>query len=415
MQDVPSIPRLAHTRVLAALADTPVVLIQGPRQSGKSWLAQQIAREHGYRALTFDDDVTRNAANTDPMGFVRRLPERACLDEVQHCPAIFSAIKTVVDDERVPGRFLLTGSSNVLLMPRLSDSLAGRMEVVRLHPLAAAEIERQPCRILDALFEGEFGTGAAVYLGPDLATRIARGGYPVPVLRSDRRRQRDWYRNYLESILQRDVPEIARIAHLEVLPKLMSALGARTSRLFNAAELSAPFEISRPTIATYVSLLRRIFLVDLLPPWHTNQVNRLVKTPKLHVVDTGLVTAMLGHDAESLDEDRELLGSLVETFVFQELQRLASGSSHVHKFHHYRDRDGHEVDIVVERDGRKLVGVEVKAGSTVRASDFRGIRRLRDSAGSRFTRGVIFYDGEEVLSFGKDLLAVPLSKLWTTS
>jgi hypothetical protein len=407
-------PRYAEPRLIEALADSPVVLIHGPRQSGKTTLAQMVGEPRRYTYVSFDDDVARGAAEADPMGFVADLPERAILDEVQRVPALFTALKTAVDRKRVAGRFMLTGSANVLLVPKLADSLAGRMEIMRLHPLAQCELARRAPRFLDVLFEGGVKTRRTERLAGGLAERIVAGGYPAALARQAGRRRATWYRDYLDALVQRDVRDLARISSLNALPRLLALAAAQTARLLNVADLASPFQLSRPTIRDYVTLLERVFLLETLPPWHSNRVSRLVKTPKLHLGDTGLACALLGVDAAALSADRTLLGQLLETFVFQELRRQASWHDESLAFFHYRDRDGTEVDIVIERGARAVAGIEVKAAATVTAADFRGLRKFRDAAGKRFVGGVVLYDGEMSASFGDGLFAVPLRALWET-
>ncbi len=414
MSETTLYPRYAEPRLTEALADSPVVLIHGPRQCGKTTLARVIGERMGYAYVNFDNDVARGAAQADPAGFVADLPEHTILDEVQRVPALFAALKTVVDRKRVAGRFMLTGSANVLLVPKLADSLAGRMQILRLHPLAQCELARRAPAFLDVLFKGGFKTRQTERLAGKLAKRIAAGGYPAALARPTERRRATWYRDYLEALVQRDVRDLARISALDALPRLLSLAAAQTARLLNVADLAAPFQLSRPTIRDYVTLLERVFLLETLPPWHSNRLSRLVKTPKLHLGDSGLACALLGVDAVSLAADRPLLGQLLETFVFQELRRQASWRDESIGFFHFRDKDGAEVDIVLERGARELVGVEVKASATVTVADFRGMRKLREAAGKRFAAGVVLYDGEITASFGDGFFAVPLRALWET-
>ena len=405
-------PRFAEPRLLQALADTPVVLIHGPRQCGKTTLAQHLGARAGYAYKSFDDEVTLAAARSDPIGFVADLPAKCILDEVQRVPGIFSSLKLAVDANRVPGRFLLTGSANVLLVPALSDSLAGRLGIQRLYPLAQSELAGHPPHFLDTLFGGRFPVKKRLRLGRELAARIAAGGYPAALARSTARRRASWYRAYVETMVQRDVRDLARIASLNTLPRLLSFAAGQTARLINISDLGAPLQLSRPTIRDYVTLLEGVFLLEELPPWHSNRLSRLIKTPKLHVGDTGIACALLNRDAAALWEDRALLGQMLETFVYQELRRQASWQEDEIRFYHFRDRDGFEVDLVLERPGGELAGVEVKAGATVTAADFRGLRKLREGAGKHFRTGVVLYDGDVAASFGEGLYAVPLSELW---
>ena len=402
--------RLAESALITALTDTPVVLIHGPRQCGKTTLALQVGKRRGYRYYTFDDAATLAAARADITGFVARLERRAILDEVQHVPELFAALKPVVDANRSSVRFILTGSSNVLLIPRLSDSLAGRVEILRLYPLSQVELERARPTFISTLFSHAQAFPSSGRLGKELTERIVRGGYPVVQQRSPKRRD-DWYANYIETLIQRDVRELAHIGNLDALPKLLALAASQTARLANLSELASAFELSRPTIRSYLTLIKRLFLVEFLPPWFSNRVKRLIKSPKLHFGDTGLACNLLRCNAAELEDQRELLGQLLETFVFNEIEKQASVHPERIALHHLRDKDGYEVDIVVQC-GTRFVGVEVKATSSVGESDFRGLKRLRELLGPRFHSGIVLYDGEHVLPFGERLLAVPLGALW---
>jgi len=405
-------PRYLMPRVIEALNDSPVVLIHGPRQCGKTTLARLVGDEVGFSYLSFDDDVQRASAQADPVGYVAELPNRVILDEVQRVPEMFTSLKAAVDARREPGRFILTGSANVLLVPKLADSLAGRMDLLRLHPLTQVELAGEDSHFLSRLFTKGFKADVSGRrMGQDLAERVAAGGYPAALVRATARRRAAWYRDYIDTLVQRDVRDLARISALDALPRLLALTAGQTARLLNVTDLSAPFQLSRPTIRDYMTLLARIFLLEELPPWHSNRLSRLIKTPKLHLGDTGLACALLGLDAAALWEDRALYGQLLETFVYQELRRQASWHEEPFTFHHFRDKDGDEVDVVLESGG-KLAGVEVKAAATVSSTDFRGLRKLQSAVGARLVAGVVLYDGEAVVPFGQGLYAVPLSRLW---
>jgi len=406
------IPRFAEAPLVEALGDTPVVLIHGPRQCGKTTLARMTGEPRGFAYFTFDDAVTLAGARADPVGFVADLPERAILDEVQRVPELFPAMKTAVDRRRTPGRLLLTGSANVMLLPKLAESLAGRMEILRLHPLAQCELAGNDVRFIDRLFTGGFKTRSWERLGIELAERVVGGGYPAALARAAPRRRAVWYRDYVEAIVQRDVRDLGRISSLDALPRLLTLAAGQTARLLNVSELASPFQLSRPTIGDYVTMLERVFLLDRLPPWHGNRLGRLIKTPKLHVNDTGLACVLLGFDAVALAKDRTTLGQLLETFVFQELRRQASWSADDIRFHHFRDKDSYEVDIVMERGAHEVAGIEVKAAASVNTADFRGLRRFKEIAKGRFVAGAVLYDGETSASFGDGLFALPIRTLW---
>ena len=428
MQNATLHPRFISARLVEALEDSPVVLVQGPRQSGKTTLVQMVCASGflpggaqppgpavgGYGYLSLDDDVVRAGAEADPMGFIAGLPERIVLDEVQRAPGLFTALKLEVDRRRLPGRFVLTGSADVLALAAVQDSLAGRLEAVHLHPLAQCEIAagRPPAPgFIDALFDGGFPVRQTERLGEDLAELIVSGGYPPALARVPGTRRANWYRNYVRAQVHRDIGEISRIRGLDILPRVLAMAAVQTAGLFNLSTLAEPFPVSRPTIGDYLTLLERVYLLERLPPWHNNRAKRLVKSPKLHMGDTGVASALLGATARSLTADRGLLGQLLETFVFQELRKQATWSADPVEFFHYRDKDQYEVDVVLESGGR-VAGVEVKAGATVTASDFRGLRRLKEAGGSRFASGAVLYDGGAVVSFGEGLYAVPVRLLW---
>ncbi len=432
-------PRHLTQHLVEALEDSPVVLIHGSRQCGKTTLAQMVCAPQylqqnnnavkealrrnpttekipKYEYMNFDDDIVREAAKTDPMGFVAGLPERVILDEAQRVPEIFTALKMQVDRRRVPGRFVLTGSANVLLNPKLLDSLAGRLQMIKLYPLAQCELEDQPPHgFLDALFGGGFEIRQMERLGRNLGERIAAGGYPAALKLPVGRRRTNWYNNYIGSQLQKDLSDFTRIATLDSLPRLLALSAAQTARLFNISRLASSLQLGRLTVSNYVKLLEITFLLERLPPWHSNRQSRLVKTSKIHIGDTGLACALLKADADSLMANRSLLGQLLETFVFNELRRQASWHDDFMSFYHYRDRDRGEVDIVIERGPLAIAGVEVKASGTVTKADFRGLRRLKEVTGSRFVGGVVLYDGEICAGFGDGLYAVPLRMLWEDS
>lgn len=403
--------RFIEPRLHEALEDSPVVLIDGSRQCGKTTLARQVGDALGYTYFTFDDDVMLAAALSDPAGFIDNLPPKVILDEVQRAPELFRAIKATVDRNRTPGRFLLTGSANVLVLPRLSDSLAGRMAILRLHPLSQAELTGTLPNFIDSAFQGHFPITAKPRLKDDLAERIVAGGYPAAYARATTRRRARWYQDYLTTMVQRDVRDISRIASLDALPRLLALTAGQTARLINISDMAAPFQLSRPTIRSYTTLLANVYLLAELPPWHANLLSRLVKTPKLHIGDTGLACALLGTDATALWDNRELLGQLAETFVFQELQRQASWHEDRITFHHIRDRDGVEVDILMERGGY-FVGVEVKTSASFKKHDLSGLKKLRTACGDRFKAGILLYDGEVTAPQGDNIFVVPIRRLW---
>ena len=414
MADSMLYPRFARNRLEEALEDTPVVLIHGPRQCGKTTLARMVGDAAGYEYITFDDDVQLAAAQADPVGFVAALPDKVILDEVQRVLGLFIALKSAVDRDRRQGRFFLTGSANVLLVTKLADSLAGRMEIQRLHPLTQDKLGKKSSGFIDALSAAQFRNRRLERLGPDLAERICAGGYPAALSRATPKRRAAWYRDYIETLVQRDVRDLSRIRAMDALLRLLQLAAGQSARLVNVAEMASAFQLSRPTIREYVVLLERIFLLEHLPPWHSNRLSRLIKTPKLYLCDTGLAAALLGVDAAALIKNRDMLGPLLETLIFQELKRQASWNETPVRFHHFREKDGSEVDIVLEQAGR-ITGIEVKAAATLMGKDFRGLKKLQGTVGKQFDAGVVPFDGENMAGFGENLYAIPIRMLWETN
>lgn len=408
--------RNSESALLQALQDTPAVLIHGSRQCGKTTLAQQVGEKMGYHYISFDDDNQRQAAHADPVGFVQSLPDKTILDEVQRTPELFTSIKASIDKNRTPGRFILTGSANVLLLPTLADSLAGRIEIIRLRPLAQCEIAGQQPDFIRSLFDADFALQPKVpyrRMGESLAEVICAGCYPAALARSTPKRREIWYRDYITTLIQRDVQTIANIRNLDLLPKLLSLTASQTAHLFNATDLAAPFSVSRPTIREYLTVLEQIFLVEHLQPWHSNRLSRLIKTPKIHLADTGLACSLLGINSQTLWQEKALLGQLLETFVYQELRKHADWHDEALDFYHFRDKDKVEVDIILQQ-GKRLAGIEVKASATITQNDFNGLRKLKNANGESFAAGVVFYDGDVILPFGERLFAVPVSMLVPT-
>lgn len=409
--------RAVQELLLETLDDSPVMLIHGARQCGKTTLAQEVAGPRGYHYISLDDDNQRAAAEADSQGFVLSLPERCIIDEIQRVPALFTAIKASVDANRQPGRFILTGSANVLLLPQLADSLAGRMDILTLRPFSWNERVGQTVgpSLLQILLDGELGQhmlppGSYPRLGQSLSKILVQGGYPAAITRTTERRCQKWYSDYATTLIQRDIRDLARIHNLDVMPRLLAAAASQSSRLYQITELAAPFGLNRHTIREYLTLLQQIFLIDELPPWFSNRLKRLIKTPKLHLADTGLAAALLGVTHNQLAKDRELQGQLLESFVYQELRKQAEATGLSYHFYHMRDKDGLEVDVVIEQ-GQRIAGVEVKAAASVSAADFKGLRKLQQNTGKNFTGGMLLYDGDSLLSFGDGLYAVPLRLL----
>jgi len=406
------VDRKALPLVEAALADTRVVLISGPRQAGKTTLARMFsASDRPY--ITLDDAGTLNAAKADPTGFIRGI-KRAVIDEVQRAPDLMLAIKASVDDDQEPGRFLLTGSANLATIPAIADSLAGRMAVIPLLPFAQAEIRSSPGLMLDRLFAGEEpAIKGEVVLGKEMMSMVLSGGYPEALRRTTSARRVSWLEDYVSLILDRDVRDIANIDQLDRLPRLLNILAEHAGQLINNSSFGSALGLSGVTAQKYIAILERLFLIKTLVPWSNNRLSRLVKTPKLHFIDTGLLAALREDELAKLSDDKTRFGALLESFVVSELMKLASWSERRVSFSHYRTKDLDEVDVVIEDRRGRIIGIEVKASATVKADDFRGLRQLQAAVGDRFVRGLVLHDHDRITPFAERLQAAPLSILWS--
>ena len=402
--------RFIRNRLVESLTDTPAVLLVGPRRAGKTTLARSMSNG-GRVYLTLDDQTTLEAARTDPTAFVRGL-DLAIIDEVQRAPDLMLAVKKAIDDDYRPGRFLLTGSANVMTLPRVADSLAGRMETIKLLPLSRSEVLGRRPTFLNAVFASHLLKPKNAIIGKPLVDLTLIGGFPEAMMRPGGRRRQDWGRSYFTSVLTRDLRDIADVEKLTELPKFVRLLAEHTGQLVNYSELGKGIGVNYKTAQRYIGLLEQIFLVASLAPWHTNAIKRIVKTPKLHFLDSGLLATSRGLTADRLTHNRVVFGALLETFVFAEIMKLMTWSDIQLTVYHFRDQEKNEVDLVLERDDGMVAGIEIKANATVTASDFSGMKKLAEACGSKFAYGVVLYDGDTVVPFGSKLVAAPLSCLW---
>jgi uncharacterized protein len=406
------LPRHAAELVKEALTDTRVVVLNGARQAGKSTLAERVLRQQENPVAHFlDNPGTRAAAINDPLGFLEH-DGLMLIDEVQRVPDLWLAIKYIVDRDPRPGRFLLTGSARLLALRSLPDALPGRSETVELWPLSQGEIDGAP----DGFVEAAFLRGSQLRASPlglkrkDYLARAMRGGYPVAVHRESERRRERFFGDYLSDMIVRDVQQVAQLDRTGDMRKLISLLADQTSGLLNMSRLASAVGVTIPTIRSWVHILETIYLIRVIPAWSANATARAIAMPKVMFVDTGLAAFLTTGAAVD-----SMAGGLLENFVLGELARQLTWTRFSARLFHYRDRDKYEVDAVLEDNAGQIVGVEVKAAETIRTDDFRGLRLLQRRLGDRFRAGFVLYCGNESLSFGNGMVALPISALWTTS
>lgn len=405
------------SHVLAeALGDTAVVFLRGARQTGKTTLVRDTGESvfGRRRYITLDSPLALTAATDDPVGFLSANDGKLTIDEAQRAPELMLAVKAEVDRLREPGRFLLTGSANVLSLPKVADSLAGRMEILTLEPLSQGEINGVREDFISRLFSPIFEpTGAhEQYSRRRILEAACAGGYPEALTRAKGRRRDAWFESYVTTLLERDVRDIASIHDLGSLLRLVSLLAARSATLFNQSEISRSSGIPMSTLGRYIALLEAIFLVAPLHAWSANIGKRLVKSPKLHIADSGLAAYLCGASADSLGGDPLTAGRLVETFVVGEIRKQRGWTEHPARLYHYRTHGGEEIDLILEDRAGRIAAVEVKASESITTNDAKPISKLRDELGDRFVRGAVVYAGGEFIPIGDRVFAVPMGELF---
>lgn len=420
MDDMPGArdlyPRRSHERVVAALGDTRVVVLNGARQTGKSTLARLVADSRpGTEIRYLDDAAVRASAAADPAAFVRH-DGLQVIDEVQRVPDLVLAIKHTVDLDPRPGQFLLTGSARLFAMQQIPDLLPGRSETIELWPFSQGEIDRTADGFVDAIFE--FGQDLvpkpSTLHRSDYVQRALVGGYPEAVRRVDPGRRARFFESTASDLISRDVRQLSDIERPADMRRLLGAVAAQMATLVVPGTLAGRLQIPVNTLKRYLDLLELLYIVDRIPAWSTNLTTRAIATPKLIVNDSGLAGHLAGITMRRAAHQTAPIGPLLENFVLGELSRQLSWTAESVRLYHYRDRDGYEVDAVLEHASGDVVAIEVKAAETVRADDFRGIQRLARRLGDQLIAGIVLYAGTQPLPFGDRLRAFPISTLWTS-
>lgn len=396
-----------------ALQDTPVVCLLGPRQCGKSTLARHCDPQREY--INLDEQNYFELARNDPEGFIDQLPERVAIDEIQRVPGLLLAIKRSVDANRKPGRFLLTGSANLLQLPRLADSLAGRMECLYLQPFTESEKEGSAGQFIARWMNEGLSTTLPSSRSPtpsELPGRLLAGGFPDAFARSPRRARR-WQLEYVNSIIERDILDVADVRNAQDVSRLLGFLAGQTATLLNISTTATALGHTRRTIESHLGILEKLFLVRRLPAWHSNRSKRLIKAAKIHLCDSGVAAALADLRPDQWNQERKRFGHLLESFVVQQVIALGACLDHAPRFYHYRDKDQIEVDLVMEI-GNKIWGIEVKAAARAQSTDGKGLRRLAEVSKQQFQGGMVLYDGGATFFLDKtaNILAVPIANLW---
>lgn len=398
-----------------ALTRSPVTLLLGARQTGKTTLIREVASEQTYHYVSLDDIRFLAAAQHDPIGFLSDLPKPLIIDEVQRVPELFLAIKHDVDLNRQAGRYLLTGSANPLLIPKVGDSLAGRVEIITLYPLSQGELQNHKDTFIDAVWDRDSfvmpkeGSCSRT----ELFSKMLVGGYPS-VQTIDEEDRQAWFNNYITTIIQKDVFDLSGVEALQAMPRILTVLAMHAGSLLNVAELSRQTGIPTTTLNRYLIVLKTIFLTFAQEPWHANFIRRVMKSPKFYLVDTGLLSWLSMMTLERMQSVPSIAGNMLENFVMSELLKQQTWNKTPVRIYHFRTSDGNkEVDIVLERFDGKVIGIEVKSTATPTFKDAQGLVYLKDELGQKWHRGILLYTGDQVVPLAPTIVALPMSLLWT--
>jgi len=404
-------------KLILALKSFRIVMLNGARQSGKTTLVKDIAKEFGMDYITLDDPQKLNLAQIDPKNFLEFYAKKALvIDEIQLAPQLIPYLKTRVDSRDEKGMFLLTGSADFMRMQKITESLAGRMVRYKLHPLSNAEIGNRDENIVEQLFDREFGGLHSHASLMEVLQSTIRGGYPE-IIDYERELRDDWFASYVESRIQKDILELKSISlsKLHLIKSLLQLLATYDAELLNYDRIAKKLQIDNKTVVSYIALLEAMYIIKIVPSYHLNASLRVIKSPKIHFLDTGLLCCLLHVDSENLFLHKdEKYGSLIENFVYSELLKEASYAKSRVDIYHFRDLRKREVDLVLEHRNGGIIGIEVKAKATIKKDDLKGMIELAKASKDRFVQGIVFYGGDEVTPIVVDGLlfyAVPLGVL----
>jgi hypothetical protein len=404
-------PRWQKTTIKQMLSERRVLMLSGPRQSGKTTLSRELESDQTeYRTL--DDGTLRDAAKNDPQGFIKRRTKTLIIDEVQRTPSLLPEIKKAVDEDTRFGQYLLTGSANIQTLPTVRESLAGRIAKIRLRPLSQGEVLKNVPRFIESAFNQAFPQSHIHYDRDALLEIAFRGGFPEPMSLKDRGRKR-WHTDYIDAILERDLKEIAKIHRKNAMRELVNLLAAWSGKFMDISAIGSGLSIQRATIESYINALETLYMVERVYPWTKTDYARVGKQSKIFMADSGLMSSLLRWNMDQVRFDSDRSGKLIETFAFNEIMAQIDAGDGRYKLFHYRDREKREIDFLIEREDNALLGVEIKAGSAVNKDDFKHIKWFQKNLVKKQEFiGVILYTGQYPASFGHNLWAIPFGLLW---
>jgi predicted AAA+ superfamily ATPase len=408
--------RRALATVRARLATSPVVALAGPRASGKSTVLASLASELGHPIVDLDDPATQRAVRSDPRRFLET-DRPVLIDEFTRVPETVDVIKQLLNLEGSPGQFVLAGSTRYGSVPTIAQALTGRVDIVPLWPLSQGEIAAAHEVFVERLIDCQPPELGEVHIDrTSYASRVIAGGMPMALRLPTVAARSRWFDQYLNLTLDKDVAEIAKVRRRVVLPRLATAVAARTAQQLNVADLARDLGLDRSTTEDYLRLLEAVFLHHVLPAWGTTLASRAAATPKVYFLDTGLASRLLRVTTEKLLAARpsalQQFGHLLETFVVNELCKQTHWLEQPVDIGHWRTHDGAEVDLVLERADGSLLAFEVKAAPDVRAEDLRGIRALARRLGRDQVTGIVLHTGRHGWRIDENLFAVPIARLW---